>query len=181
MAADTPTKPPTTLGLTGLTSNAMALIAPGAFLWLTFFIQASYGQPLAAMGMWTSGDSAKSNPFKTIGYFQPLDTDTSYLADWGTQILSLGIDYFHILYNNAGGLNPGVAIGYDKYGRKQVGAKVAYAVTPAFTVGAGEVIADDRSTPNCAVAARAFGTVTNFLLSRILLPRLQSQFGPLQG
>ena len=29
-----------TLGLTGLTSNAMALIAPGAFLWLTFFIQA---------------------------------------------------------------------------------------------------------------------------------------------
>ena len=25
-----------TLGLTGLTSNAMALIAPGAFLWLTF-------------------------------------------------------------------------------------------------------------------------------------------------
>ncbi len=30
-----------TLGLTGLTSNAMALIAPGAFLWLTFFIQAT--------------------------------------------------------------------------------------------------------------------------------------------
>ncbi len=29
-----------TLGLTGLTSNAMALIAPGAFLWLTFVIQA---------------------------------------------------------------------------------------------------------------------------------------------
>ncbi len=26
-----------TLGLTGLTSNAMALIAPGAFLWLTFY------------------------------------------------------------------------------------------------------------------------------------------------
>src|SRR5580693_7878363 len=52
MAADTPTKPPTTLGLTGLTSNAMALIAPGAFLWLTFFIQASYGAPLAAQGMW---------------------------------------------------------------------------------------------------------------------------------
>jgi hypothetical protein len=92
---------------------------------------------LAAMGMWTSGDTAKSNPFKTIGYFQPLDTDTSYLADWGTQILSLGIDYFHILYNNAAGLNPGVAIGYDKYGRAQVGGKVAYAVTPTFTVGAG--------------------------------------------
>jgi APA family basic amino acid/polyamine antiporter len=45
-------KPPSTLGLTGLTVNAMALIAPGAFLWLTFFIQASYGAPMAAQGMW---------------------------------------------------------------------------------------------------------------------------------
>jgi APA family basic amino acid/polyamine antiporter len=41
-----------TLGLTGLTVNAMALIAPGAFLWLTFFIQCGYGAPLAAQGMW---------------------------------------------------------------------------------------------------------------------------------
>src|SRR5580692_13121329 len=32
-----------TLGVTGLTSNAMALIAPGAFLWLTFYIQATEG------------------------------------------------------------------------------------------------------------------------------------------
>ena len=40
------------LGLTGLTSNAMALIAPGAFLWLTFFIQSAYGAPMAAQGMW---------------------------------------------------------------------------------------------------------------------------------
>jgi amino acid transporter len=30
-----------TLGLTGLTSNAMALIAPGAFLWLTFYLQST--------------------------------------------------------------------------------------------------------------------------------------------
>ena len=44
-----------TLGLTGLTANAMALIAPGAFLWLTFFIQASTGvagQPSTAPAMW---------------------------------------------------------------------------------------------------------------------------------
>src|SRR5580704_11114533 len=41
-----------TLGLTGLTVNAMALIAPGAFLWLTFFIQCGYGAPMAAQGMW---------------------------------------------------------------------------------------------------------------------------------
>jgi APA family basic amino acid/polyamine antiporter len=41
-----------TLGLTGLTINAMALIAPGAFLWLTFQIQALYGAPMAGGGMW---------------------------------------------------------------------------------------------------------------------------------
>src|SRR3984893_8341575 len=39
-----------TLGLTGLTMNAMALIAPGAFLWLTFFIQATTGT--TGMAMW---------------------------------------------------------------------------------------------------------------------------------
>jgi hypothetical protein len=44
-----------TLGLTQLTANAMALIAPGAFLWLTFFIQATTGvagQPSTAPSMW---------------------------------------------------------------------------------------------------------------------------------
>src|SRR6266568_8977887 len=40
-----------TLGLTGLTMNAMALIAPGAFLWLTFFIQATTGATSPAMWM----------------------------------------------------------------------------------------------------------------------------------
>ncbi len=48
--ADNPTsemKP--TLGLTGLTFNAMALIAPGAFLWLTFAPQATEGTTAPAM------------------------------------------------------------------------------------------------------------------------------------
>ena len=40
-----------TLGLTGLTMNAMALIAPGAFLWLTFLIQATAGATAPAMWM----------------------------------------------------------------------------------------------------------------------------------
>ncbi len=48
---NTPTTKPT-LGLTGLTSNAMALIAPGAFLWLTFAQQSLYGAPMAGSAMW---------------------------------------------------------------------------------------------------------------------------------
>jgi amino acid transporter len=41
-----------TLGLTGLTMNAMALIAPGAFLWLTFAMQCQYGAPMAGLAIW---------------------------------------------------------------------------------------------------------------------------------
>ncbi len=58
MAAETSTTPTTpsgemkpTLGLTGLTSNAMALIAPGAFLWLTFYIQSTTKNTGPAMWM----------------------------------------------------------------------------------------------------------------------------------
>jgi len=47
--ADAPVEMKPTLGLTGLTMNAMALIAPGAFLWLTFFIQATTGVTGASM------------------------------------------------------------------------------------------------------------------------------------
>ncbi len=49
MAADAPVEMKPTLGLTGLTMNAMALIAPGAFLWLTFYIQATTGVTGPAM------------------------------------------------------------------------------------------------------------------------------------
>ncbi len=50
--ADSPVVAKKTLGLTGLTSNAMALIAPGAFLWLTFGPQVLTGAPGAGMSMW---------------------------------------------------------------------------------------------------------------------------------
>ncbi len=48
-----------TLGLTGVTVNAMALIAPGAFLWMTYQLQAasadSHGAS-TAMDMWVRQD-----------------------------------------------------------------------------------------------------------------------------
>jgi amino acid transporter len=51
-AAEKPTTMKPTLGLTGLTINAMALIAPGAFLWLTYQEQSLYGAPTAGCAMW---------------------------------------------------------------------------------------------------------------------------------
>ena len=50
MADNAPVQMKSTLGLTGLTMNAMALIAPGAFLWLTFQIQSTTG--VTAPAMW---------------------------------------------------------------------------------------------------------------------------------
>src|SRR5579871_4821725 len=57
MAAESPPAsqgPQPTLGLTGLTVNAMALIAPGAFLWTTFQAQAALnnGTQSTASNMW---------------------------------------------------------------------------------------------------------------------------------
>src|SRR6266702_5026289 len=55
MAAQTTSETSTgmkpTLGLTGVTINAMALIAPGAFLWTTYQLQAA---PASAPNMWFS-------------------------------------------------------------------------------------------------------------------------------
>src|ERR1043165_6377562 len=47
-----------TLGLTGATVNAMALIAPGAFLWITYQLQAAATAP--------SGDSVASDMWAGI-------------------------------------------------------------------------------------------------------------------
>lgn len=49
MAEKTTGEMKATLGLTGLTFNAMALIAPGAFLWLTFYAQATEGATSPSM------------------------------------------------------------------------------------------------------------------------------------
>ena len=93
---------------------------------------------LSHLIMATSGQDAKSNPYKSIKYYTPLDTDTSYLADWGTQIISLGVDYYQIMgaATTATG-DPGTQIGWDKYGRIVTGVKASYAWTPSLTVGAG--------------------------------------------
>ena len=48
------------LGLTGATVNAMALIAPGAFLWITFQLQAAATAP--------SGASVGSDIWAGIGF-----------------------------------------------------------------------------------------------------------------
>src|SRR6202161_4261741 len=64
-AAQGPTMKPT-LGLTGVTVNAMALIAPGAFLWITFVVQAGYAYP-SGITMWAGIFAAIILAYATAG------------------------------------------------------------------------------------------------------------------
>src|SRR5512136_2497111 len=59
-----------TLGLTGVTVNAMALIAPGAFLWMTYQLQAAGGS--SAADMWTGIVAALVVAFLTAFAFAEL-------------------------------------------------------------------------------------------------------------
>ena len=96
--------------------------------------------PLLLEGLvaYSSGNSARNNTLETVGYYQPLSTDTGYQADWGSQLTALGLDYLNAWNEAAGRIAyPGNQIGWDKYGRMQVGAKATYAITPALSVMGG--------------------------------------------
>jgi len=58
-----------TLGLVGITINAMALIAPGAFLWTTFQLQAPR---TSAMNMWAAVAIATAIALLTASCFATL-------------------------------------------------------------------------------------------------------------
>ena len=70
MAEEKKTTMKRTLGLTGVTVNAMALIAPGAFLWITYQVQASNNG--GATDMWTGIVAALIVAFLTAIAFAEL-------------------------------------------------------------------------------------------------------------
>jgi hypothetical protein len=85
---------------------------------------------IEARGVYSTGNKARDNLGKRISYFEPLDTDTSYYATW-TSILGLGVDYTSGCAASTLGMCTNV--GYDRYGRAQLGFRGTYAVTPAFS------------------------------------------------
>jgi hypothetical protein len=94
---------------------------------------------LEAAFIYTSGNDKEDRhdiAEEDVNYYQAISTDTSFYATWA-EIWALGIDYFNIINSGAGGLNPGAAIGYDKYGLMRIGLRGSYALTPAFTLRAG--------------------------------------------
>ena len=96
--------------------------------------------PLLLEGLvaYSTGNTARNNTLNDVNFFQPLSTDTGYQADWGSQLTGLGIDYLNAWNEAAGRIAyPGNQIGWDKYGRLQVGAKATYAITPDLSILGG--------------------------------------------
>ncbi len=79
--------------------------------------------------IYSPGNKARDNLAKRISYFEPINTDTSYYTGWA-QILGKGVDYFH----GNGNVNNGMTtnVGYDRYGRAQLGIRGTYSMTPAL-------------------------------------------------
>lgn len=154
---------------------------------------------IEGLAMYTTGNSRRNNTLGTVRYYQVLNTDTGYLADWGPNLTALGIDYLNA-HNEAAGVVGylGNHIGYDKFGRLQFGTRVTYAITPDLSISAnGDAIwtatkVDRNAVPvsgaglapiyNGAQArdeSRYLGTEVNLNLSWQFAPGLRwdNQFG----
>jgi hypothetical protein len=82
---------------------------------------------LELRGTYTTGNRPKDQLFRKVHYHQPIDTDTTFGADGWGNIFALGIDYLNGAIRTLGS-----GIGWDRYGRAQVGLKAVYSVTAAM-------------------------------------------------
>ena len=83
---------------------------------------------LEGLVIWTPGDDAQHDSFRDTKVYHAVTTDGGYGLGW-QEILSPGIDYF-----SGNGISMGFNTGLGRYGRRTIGAKVTYSMTPAFDV-----------------------------------------------
>jgi hypothetical protein len=107
---------------------------------------------LEARGIWSTGNEAKDDLRQKVRYFEPLDLDTSYYAGWAN-ILALGVDYFN---GGQGAVQSfDTHIGYDRYGRRQLGFRATYSLTPelAFYGVVSPTWTDEKVDTDTGIAA----------------------------
>ena len=132
---------------------------------------------IEALGVYTTGNKATDridlNRDK-IRYYEPISTDNGSLNGW-TEMQGGGqVDYNTRIRANAGSLNPGVAVGYDKYGLIAGGVRARYALTPNFTLRTFAVARWTAEEVDTASAVAA-GTGLTPRCSAITLDRGQCQ------
>ena len=99
--------------------------------------------PLLIEGLviYSPGDDPQHDSWKSSRVYKGITHDGGYSGSWN-EILSPGsVDYF-----TGNGNDRGSSVGIGRYGRRTIGAKVTYSVTPAFDVN-GKVTADWTDTP----------------------------------
>jgi hypothetical protein len=130
---------------------------------------------IEGLGIYTTGNKATDRidlNRSRLKYFEPISLDNGAVSGF-TEMQGGGqIDYNTRIRANAGSLNPGVAIGYDKYGLIVGGLRASYALTPTFTLRtlaaarwmaedvdtASTVAAGTGLTPRCSAASVDAGT-----------------------
>jgi hypothetical protein len=113
------------------TNGSVGRVQGDAAAWL-FDVIGSYqlGPLLLELrAIYSTGNKARDNLSLSKRYFEPLDEDGSYYNGWAA-IIATGVDYF----NGGGGPGVGMAtnVGYDRFGRAQLGFRATYSVTPAL-------------------------------------------------
>jgi hypothetical protein len=78
---------------------------------------------------YSTGNKARDNLSKSIRYFQPLNTDGAYYGGWAA-IMGLGVDYLNGIAMDGMGSH----IGYDRYGRAQLGLRATFFFSPELSV-----------------------------------------------
>ncbi len=113
------------------TNGSVGRVQGDAAAWL-FDVIGSYqlGPLLLELrAIYSTGNKARDNLSLSKRYFEPLDEDGSYYNGWAA-IIATGVDYF----NGGGGPGVGMAtnVGYDRFGRAQLGFRATYSVTQAL-------------------------------------------------
>ena len=87
---------------------------------------------LEVRGAYTPGNKARDNLARRIRYFEPLDTDTGYYSSWAAILALSNADFGTGLSAGTGDMP--THVGYDRYGRGQLGFRATYNITPALNV-----------------------------------------------
>ena len=84
---------------------------------------------LEGLVIWTPGDDAQHDSFKSTKVYHAVTTDGGYGLSWQEILSPGGVDYF-----TGNGVSMGFNTGLGRYGRRTIGTKATYSVTPALDV-----------------------------------------------
>lgn len=134
--------PATALGCTN-GAAAITTITPGLVQGLgtrvlqntnSFFIDIRGGWRMGPLliegiGIWTPGDDAQHDSFKSTKLYKGVNVDNAYGGAWAEILTGGSVDYF-----TGTGTGMGENHGLGRYGRRSFGTRFTYSVTPAFDV-----------------------------------------------